>query len=193
MLRDYLLQFLPDRPMFLTHRIRQLGLLTLPVILCVACAVPEPGGGPDPLGDPMAPRGSCFISKYPHGWYGSGPLKVNGDQEVVVDSVSLLGPRNLALVGAYLLPSSTYIQSTDAPEQTEKDSGEPPRWRWTKRTSAVGASLAPQSVTSQLVVAAQTEGPGVGSATGIELRYHDASGHYVRRDPFEIVMGAKRC
>ncbi len=120
-------------------------------------------------------------------------MEVNGGQQVVVDSVALVDSNNLQLVGSYLLPDSSYIQSTEAPRKAEMDSGSPPTWHWSERQPAVGAVLDPNLPSYQLVVAAETEAPGEGTAKGIEVSYHDASGQFVRRDPFEIVMGSRRC
>lgn len=109
-----------------------------------------------------------------------------GHDIVVLDRVTLLHSRNERLVGSYAVPGTLLIGVVFWP----------PRYphmplTWQHRRPVHGFRLAPGK-SFNMVLGVTTSAPGRGISRGMLVYYHDATGRYLARNYFAMIIAASK-
>ena len=170
---------------------RKIGLLSgLLAALVLAAACDSSGANQDgPLGSPGNPSQQCFGGSAPGHADTDGIQRFEniGRHSLVIDRVTLASPRNLRLVGSYIVPGLYLVGAWNSfpPPASQLDKGV----QWARRSRPAGTLVPPRHWIDVVVGVARISN-AKGSSAGIKVLYHDSSGSYALQSRIQIVVRA---
>jgi hypothetical protein len=168
---------------------------TLAMVALTVALVPAMSGcgssGPGPLRAAPPGTSTCIPAKPGQGvTYGGERWTNHTSQTIVFDRVGIRRPQHLKLLGAYATPG-LYVVGMWA---SWPPKGQPEIWlshSWAHRRLVAGYRLRP-GATAGIVLGIESTAPPRGSTPGMLIWYHTASGNYLLRDDYEIIV-AEHC
>ncbi|MFE2062407.1 hypothetical protein ACFXDH_08360 [Streptomyces sp. NPDC059467] len=176
--------------------------VALSTVLGCSASVARAGGGPldGPDWEKAGSAQMCIPAKKGATLtFGGDELHNYGRKDVVVDDVALLEPKGLRLVDAVVLPTRNTFIGYDSHYPPAKFFRDAVGSAWDRRKSAVGATIAPQPVstadgspTHNLVVAVRVTDTARVRMTGVIVDYHVGKKQYRWHNITSLVVQTKK-